>query len=121
MSESSDRSSGNRIVRTVCKVYNVIYVSNMKGYGLLERDTRGVCKNLSLIYQRCKRGIFIFGGVSCEKLRSRSLDVVGNSRFRFNAATADIARKKLNLFSKNLLQNISCFSCRSDRRVSHLQ
>lgn len=58
MSESSDRSSGNRIVRTVCKVYNVIYVSNMKGYGLLERDTRGASKNLSLIYQHCKRGIF---------------------------------------------------------------
>lgn len=50
MSEFSDRSFGNCIVCIVCKVYNVIYVFNMKGYGLLERDICGVSKNLFLIY-----------------------------------------------------------------------
>ena len=124
MSESSDRSSGNRIVRTVCKVYNVIYVSNMKGYGSLERDTRGASKNLSLIYQHCKLARdFLLRRYQLRKMRSRtnSLDVKGDSRFHFNAAIADIARTKFNLFSKSLLQNISCFCSRSGKGVSRLQ
>jgi len=115
MSESSDRSSGNRIVCTVCKVYNVIYVSNMKGYGLLERNTRGASKNLSLIYQHCKRGIFIFVGVSCENAFSNEALTLRELRFRFNAATADIAWKILKFISQNLFQNILCFLCRSER------
>lgn len=61
-------------------------------------------------------------GVSCGKcVLERSLDVEGKSRFRFNAATADIAKRMLNLFSKHLLRKISCFHCRSDKGVSHLQ
>ena len=79
MSEPCDRSSVNRIVRTVCKVYNVIYVSNMKGYGLLEGDTRGASKNLSLIYQHCKRGILHLRWCQLRKLRSNeALTLNGN-------------------------------------------
>lgn len=94
MSELCDRSSGNRIVRTVCKVYNVIYVSNMKGYGLLERDTRGASKNLFLICQHCKRGILHLRWCQLRIcVLERSFDVEGNLGFRFDAANADIVKK----------------------------
>lgn len=44
---------------TVCKVYNVICVSDMKGRVLLEKNTREACKKPPVVSRRRLRGILL--------------------------------------------------------------
>lgn len=68
MSGESDSGFGNRIVPTVCKVYNVICVSDMKGRVLLEKNTREACKKPPVVCRRrgdCA-GFYCSTFVSCK-------------------------------------------------------
>lgn len=85
MSGESDSGFGNRIVPTVCKVYNVICVSDMKGRVLLEKNTREACKKPPVVCRRRLRGILLlhicqlqtcvgsFGGAFAVERRTNSL------------------------------------------------
>lgn len=66
MSGESDSGFGNRIVPTVCKVYNVICVSDMKGRVLLEKNTREACKKPPVVCRRRLRGVLLLNIVSCK-------------------------------------------------------
>lgn len=118
MSEDCDSSSGNRIVRTVCKVYNVIYVSNMKGYGLLERDTRRACENLPLIYLGYLRGIF---HLSWCQLRKCALEggfcCLRNLELCVRLESVDKCRAKLRIVLKTFFKGFSSFLCRFEKKV----